>query len=50
MTYMNLLLVFIGIAALSGILGLLVALTEDKVRDKVRLSPSLKKKRKHFND
>lgn len=50
MTYINLVLVLIGIAVLAAILGSLTALTDKKVRQKIRLSPSLKKKRKHLND
>jgi len=50
MTWVNLLLIFIGLAVLAGLLGTLTALTDDKVRQKVRLSPHLRRKRKHNND
>lgn len=50
MTWVNLLLIFIGLAVLAGLLGTLTALTDDKVRHKVRLSPNLRRKRKHNND
>lgn len=50
MTYVNLILVLLGIAILAALLGTLAALTDDKVRQKIRLSPQLRKKRKHLND
>jgi hypothetical protein len=50
MTWANLMMVFIALCICSAIIGALTALTDDKVRNKIRLSPSLRKKRKHLND
>lgn len=50
MTLFNLALVFIGLGVLVAILGSLSALTEQKMRHKVRMSLSTRKKRKHLND